>query len=145
MFQKKRRIVTDAPLFFLGYRKLGLMAVFLLSSLPICSQTIHVKLTYYHPTVNECGNSPLITADGSRIDLKKLKDGKIRWCAISRDLLPLFPPGKPKRIWIEGYGVYEVHDVTGKRIRRTVDILLHPTDKQVIYHKQIKIKILKNE
>lgn len=107
------------------------------------AQTItHVTLTYYHPVKEQCDDQPLITADGSKIDLSRLKKGEIRWCAISRDLLWLFPKNKPKRIWIEGYGIYEVRDVMHKRQKHKVDILLHPQDKQHIYKKHVKIKIL---
>ena len=58
----------------------------------------HVTLTYYQPVKEQCNSQPLITADGSKINLHHLKQGKIRWCAISRDLLWLFPKNKPKRI-----------------------------------------------
>lgn len=126
----------------MGHRLKVMLAVWLLS-IPALAQTSYVKLTYYHPVKSECYANPLITADGSKIDLQKLKQGKVRWCAVSRDLLPLFPKGKPKRLWIEGYGIYEVHDVTNKRIKNTVDILLHPASKEKIYHKRIKIRIIK--
>lgn len=126
----------------MGHKLKITLAVQLLS-IPVLAQTRYVKLTYYHPIKSECYANPLITADGSKIDLQKLKQGKVRWCAVSRDLLPIFPKGKPKRLWIEGYGVYEVHDVTNKRIKNTVDILLHPVSKEKIYHKRIKIRIIK--
>lgn len=51
----------------------------------------HVTVTCYQPVKEQCDDNPLITADGSKIDLHKLKQGKIKWCAISRDLLWLFP------------------------------------------------------
>lgn len=90
-----------------------------------------------------CSEYPLITSDGSKIDLTLLKEGKIKWCAVSRDLLWLFPKNKPKRVWIEGYGVYQVKDVIHKRHKHRIDILLHPKDNKLIYKKHIKIKILK--
>lgn len=124
--------------------KLKVMLTMWLLSLSVSAQTHYVRLTCYHPVKSECYGNPLITADGSKINLQKLKQGKIRWCAVSRDLLPLFPKGKPKRVWIEGYGIYEVHDVTSKRIKNTVDILLHPSSKEKIYHKHIKIRIIYN-
>ena len=126
----------------MGHKLKITLAVWLLS-IPVLAQTRYVKLTYHHPVKSECYANPLITADGSRIDLLKLKQGKVRWCAVSRDLMPLFSKGKLKRLWIEGYGVYEVHDVTNKRIKNTVDILLHPTSKEKIYYKRIKIRIIK--
>lgn len=102
----------------------------------------HVTVTCYQPVKEQCDENPLITADGSKIDLHKLKQGKIKWCAISRDLLWLFPKNKPKRVHIHGYGIYEVRDVMNKRFTHRVDILLHPSDKTLIFDKNIKMTIL---
>lgn len=46
-----------------------------------------VTATKYNPTVEQCDKDPLVTADGSKINLNKLKIGEIKWVAISRDLL----------------------------------------------------------
>ena len=102
----------------------------------------HVTLTCYQPVKSQCDSEPLTTADGSKINLKHLKAEKIKWCAISRDLLYLFPKGKPKKIYIEGYGVYEVRDVMNKRHTHRVDILIHPKDSKRISIKNVKIKII---
>lgn len=104
---------------------------------------VHVTLTCYQPVKAQCNNSPLITADGSKINLEHLKTGKAKWCAISRDLLYLFPKGKPRKIYIEGYGVYEVHDIINRRFKHRVDILIHPKNSKRIFLKNIKIRILK--
>lgn len=104
--------------------------------------TTHVTITCYHPTKEQCDENPLITADGSKIDLQKLKKGKIKWCAISRDLLWLFPKNKPKRVYIEGFGYYEVRDIMNKRFNHRLDILLHPTDKNIFKKDKVKIIIL---
>ena len=101
----------------------------------------HATITVYHTVKSQTDDSPMITADGSHIDMRKLKTGKIRWCAISRDLLWLFPKGKPKRILIEGLGVYEVRDTMNERFDHRVDILLHPSDKRLL-NKRLKITIL---
>lgn len=45
-----------------------------------------VLATYYNAVPNQCSGNHLITADGSRINKSKLKSGKIRWVAVSRDL-----------------------------------------------------------
>ena len=103
----------------------------------------HVTLTYYQPVKEQCDKQPLITADGSKINLHHLKKGKIKWCAISRDLLYLFPKNKPKRVYIEGFGVYEVKDVMHKRHKHHIDILIHPNDSRRISINNVKIKILK--
>lgn len=124
--------------------KFATSAFILLVSAMVCSAQIsHVRLTVYHPTVEQCDSDPLITADGSHIDLQKLKHGKIKWCAISRDLLWLFPRGKPKRIWIEGHGIYEVKDLMNKRYGHSVDLLQHPSDPKVFCKHNVKIRILK--
>ena len=107
-----------------------------------CQITTHVTLTCYQPVKSQCNNQPLVTADGSKINLHHLKRGRIKWCAVSRDLLYLFPKNKPKRVHIEGFGVYEVSDVTNKRFKHRVDILVHPKNSKKILLKNVKIKIL---
>ena len=107
----------------------------------------HVKITCYQPTKAQCHGNPLVTADGSVINLYKLKSGKIRWCAVSRDIYYLFPKEKPKRIKITGCpplnGIWEVHDKTSAKLKHTVDILIHPNDKNRYHYKNVKIIILK--
>lgn len=102
----------------------------------------HVKVTCYQPVEAQCDSDPFITADGSKIDLHKLKKGNVKWCAISRDLLWLFPKDKPKRVHIEGYGIYEVRDVMNKRFNHRVDILIHPSEKANISEENVKMTIL---
>lgn len=101
----------------------------------------HVTVTCYQPVKEQCDDNPLVTADGSKINLRHLKSGKIKWCAISRDLLWMFPKDKPKRIWVEGMGVFEVRDVMNKRFTHRVDILLHPKNSKLMYYENVKIKI----
>lgn len=122
--------------------RINILLVACMLSLTAYAQTFHMKVAYYHPVKAECSGNPLITADGSKVNLHKLKQGKIRWCAVPRELLCYFPKDKPKRIWIEGYGIYEVHDVTSKRIKNTVDIMVHPANKNPISCKRVKIKII---
>ena len=105
--------------------------------------TTHVTLTCYQPLTSQCDNEPFTTSDGSKINLKHLKHGEIKWCAISRDLLYLFPKDKPKKIWIEGYGIYEVRDVMNKRYKHSIDLLIHPKDSMRIRKKNVKVKIYK--
>lgn len=102
----------------------------------------HVTLTCYQPVKEQCDDTPLVTADNSEIDLDKLKNGEIRWCAISRNLLYLFPKDKPKRVYIEGYGIYEVKDKMNKRYNHRLDILIHPDDDTRIMEKNVKVVIL---
>lgn len=102
----------------------------------------HVAVTCYQPLESQCDSDPLVTADGSKINLKKLKNKEIKWCAVSRDLLWLFPKDKPKRVHIEGFGDYEVRDVMNKKWNHRVDILIHPTDKERYHLKNVKMKII---
>ena len=122
-----------------------ILSIVILLTLVIVSkaQVTHVTLTYYQPVKAQCNNDPLVTADGSKINLHHLKQGRIRWCAISRDLLWLFPKNRPKRIYIDGFGVYQVRDVMNKRWNHRVDILIHPKDSRRIKLEKIKIRILK--
>lgn len=122
-----------------------ILSIVILLTLVLVSkaQVTHVTLTYYQPVKTQCNNEPLVTADGSKINLHHLKQGKIRWCAISRDLLWLFPKNRPKRIYIDGFGVYQVRDVMNKRWNHRVDILIHPKDSRRIKLEKIKIRILK--
>lgn len=110
----------------------AVIGVMLNAPIHACSKGIvtHATITVYHPVKSQTDDSPMVTADGSRIDMRKLKSGKIRWCAVSRDLLWLFPKGKPKRVLIEGWGVYEIRDAMNARHTHRVDILLHPSDKR---------------
>ena len=73
---------------------------------------------------------------------KCTKNGYLKWCAISRDLLYLFPQNKPKIVFIEGYGYYEVRDVMNKRHRHRIDLLINPSNSLKIKVKNVKIKII---
>ena len=44
-------------------------------------------LTIYNPTAAQCDGDPLVTASNKKINVKRLREGSIRWMAISRDLL----------------------------------------------------------
>lgn len=123
-------------------KKLLFIVILAVLSITTRATVTHVTLTYYQPVKEQCDNKPLITADGSKINLNHLKSGKIRWCAISRDLLYLFPNGKPKRIYIEGFGTYQVRDVMNRRFRHSVDILIHPKNSKRIKLNKVKIKII---
>lgn len=121
------------------------MIVFMLclTCMKCCAQTTHVTLTCYQPVKSQCDNNPLVTADGSKINLYHLRHNKIKWCAVSRDLLYLFPKDKPKRVLIDGFGIYEVRDKMNKRHHHRIDILIHPKDSKLVYIKNVKVKILK--
>ena len=102
--------------------------------------TTHVTLTTYNAVASQCDDSPLITADGTKIDLAKLKKGKIKYAAISRDLLWAIPLGSI--IHIEGHGYYEVRDTMNKRFNHYIDILQHSSQKN-FKKENIKIRVIK--
>lgn len=122
---------------------IGILILLTLSVINCKAQITHVTLTYYQPVKAQCDNNPLVTSDGSKINLHHLKHNKIKWCAISRDLLWLFPKNKPKRVYIEGYGIYEVKDVMNKRHKHCIDILIHPKNTKRIKKNRVKVKILR--
>lgn len=101
--------------------------------------TTHVTITTYNAVRSQCDSSPLITADGTKIDNRKLKSGKQKIVAISRDLLYAIPLGST--IDIEGYGIYEVRDTMNGRFNHSIDILQH-SSKENFKKNNIKIKLV---
>lgn len=102
--------------------------------------TTHVTITTYNAVMSQCDRSPLITADGTKIDHRKVKSGEQRIVAISRDLLYAIPLGSI--IDIEGYGKYEVRDTMNSRFKHSIDILQHSSKKN-FKKNNIKIKLVK--
>ena len=100
----------------------------------------HVTITTYNAVRSQCDRSPLITADGTKIDNRKLKSGEQRIVAISRDLLYAIPLGSV--IYVEGYGKYEVRDTMNSRFKHRIDILQHSSKKN-FKKNNIKIKLVK--
>ena len=99
----------------------------------------HVTITTYNAVRSQCDRSPLITADGTKIDQNKLNSGEQKIVAISRDLLYAIPLGSI--IDIEGYGRYEVRDTMNSRFNHSIDILQHPSKKN-FKKNNIKIKLV---
>ena len=102
--------------------------------------TTHVTITTYNAVRSQCDRSPLITADGTKIDHRKVKSGKQRIVAISRDLLYAIPLGS--LIYVEGHGYYEVRDTMNSRFKHRIDILQHSSKKNFKKDK-IKIKLVR--
>ena len=100
----------------------------------------HVTITTYNAVRSQCDRSPLITADGTKIDNRKVKSGEQKIVAISRDLLYAIPLGSI--IDIEGYGRYEVRDTMNSRFKHRIDILQHSSKKNFKKDK-IKIKLVR--
>lgn len=102
--------------------------------------TTHVTITTYNAVRSQCDRSPLITADGTKIDNRKLKSGEQKIVAISRDLLYAIPLGS--LIYVEGHGYYEVRDTMNSRFKHRIDILQHSSKKNFKKDK-IKIKLVR--
>ena len=102
--------------------------------------TTHVTITTYNAVRSQCDRSPLITADGTKIDHRKVKNGEQRIVAISRDLLYAIPLGS--LIYVEGHGYYEVRDTMNSRFKHSIDILQHSSKKN-FKKNNIKIKLVK--
>lgn len=103
-----------------------------------------VTVTVYNPVIEQCDSTPLITADNSEIDLKKLKQGKLKWVAVSRDLLKNRKVKYGGRVRLKCKdkslsGVYIVHDTMNPRWEKRVDILAHQDIRT--YGKQENVEI----
>ena len=123
------------------------MGLALMFSLPTSSKnnsqssfTTHVTVTTYNAVRSQCDKTPTITADGTRIDPIKLKNGQQRIVAISRDLLHAIPLGST--ISIEGHGCYDVRDTMNPRFNHCIDILQH-SSKENFKKEKIKVKLVK--
>jgi hypothetical protein len=109
-------------------------------------------LTIYNPVEGQCDNSPLITANNSRIDLDKLSRNEIRWMALSRNLLKrwngqfnygdtvVLEAGDPA---IDGLWV--VNDNMNKRFKDRGDLLFHRESRTTGIWKNVRISRLERK
>ena len=87
-------------------------------------ETLNVNVSVYNTTVKQCDSTPLLTASGSIIDTILLKQGKLKWCAISRNLKNRFKFNDTIHLHHEGVlEKYIVKDVMDERYFNKVDIL----------------------
>ena len=86
-----------------------------------------VRATMYHPVEEQCDDTPLITADGSKIDPYKVSDWN--WIAVSQHMLTRNggPLNYGDTVYIFGTehkdGVYVIKDCMNKRKRNQIDFL----------------------
>jgi len=87
----------------------------------------NVTVTMYYAVAGQCDATPLITADGSKINPKAASEHK--WIAVSQDMLKR-NGGKiayGDYVEVKGTkdqdGIYCVHDCMNKRFHNTIDIL----------------------
>ena len=87
---------------------------------------INVKATMYHPVEAQCDDTPLITADGSKICPINVSDWN--WIAVSQDLLVKNGGflNYGDKVYVKGThkdGIYTVRDCMNKRKTFQIDIL----------------------
>lgn len=90
-----------------------------------------VTVTVYNPVKEQTDSSPLETADGSRINLSKLERDKIRWVAVSRDLLKNNKLSYGDKIILKSSNlpeelndlVWEVRDTMNPKWKNRIDLL----------------------
>lgn len=100
----------------------------------------HVTLTTYNAVEEQCDSDPTTTADGTKIDFKKLEKGELRIAAISRDLKWCLPFGSV--IEIEGHGRFVVADLMNARYDHCIDIL-QPVGKKNFKKHNVKVRLIK--
>ncbi|MFP4314716.1 MAG: hypothetical protein ACLFQR_00695 [Desulfovibrionales bacterium] len=81
----------------------------------VVTQVNTMDVTAYTPCVEETDDDPLIAAS-----MRKVRLGTV---AVSRDL---FEKGWVfgKKVYIEGYGIYEINDLMNKRFSSRVDVFM---------------------
>lgn len=86
-----------------------------------------VTLTAYSPRVVETDNDPRVTAS-----MQPVREGIV---AVSRDL---FYDGWTfgQKVYIEGYGVFEIQDLMNKRFKDRIDIFHENTQKALDFGKK---------
>ncbi|MFD1187891.1 hypothetical protein [Pontibacter rugosus] len=111
---------------------------------PKAIPTLKVSASIYHPEPGQTDGSPLITADGSRIN--KRNPGKHRWIAVSRDLHSRWGGDIEygDSLLVSGIsdkldGVYVVRDVMNRRIKKRVDILVGKKDDVMGFWRGVEI------
>jgi hypothetical protein len=113
---------------------------------PVDQYQVLETLTIYNPVENQCDDSPLITANNSRIDLDKLSRNEIRWMALSRNLLKRwngqFNYGDTVKLEAGDPsidGLWVVNDNMNKRFKDRGDLLFHRDARSTGIWKNVKI------
>lgn len=94
---------------------------------PITIRCINVTATTYNPVKSQCDDTPLITADNSRINIDSINIK--RWIAISRDLEEYYKLGDTIYVDFPGSyfnGKWIIKDRMNKRWNKRIDFLIHP-------------------
>jgi hypothetical protein len=93
-------------------------------------------LTVYNPLVGQCDSDPLTTASNKRIDTLKLRNGELRWMALSRDMLQgwggKLQYGDTVHVSAGDQaidGQWVIQDTMHRRYQRHGDLLFDPTQR----------------
>ncbi len=104
--------------------------------------------TIYNAVESQCDADPLVTADNSKINLKILKTGSLRWVALSRDLLKRWGGPYNYGDTINVYhtdsrirGKWVVHDTMNARFKKRIDFLVDVKHNRLFPHKSHHILI----
>lgn len=106
---------------------------------------IIVNVSVYHPDIRQTDSTPFETASMRIIDTIKLKSGKLKWVAISRNLLKRFGGNfsygdsiSLKKIGILS-GKYMIADCMNQIYKNKIDILLPKEMGSNFYYKNVKM------
>ena len=107
-------------------------------------KSIKVAASVYFPVESQTDDTPLITADGSKI--KKKKPSQHRWIAVSRNLLNRWggPINYGDTLEVKGIskkmdGYYVVRDTMKKQIRNRIDFLVGEDENIMGFWHNVKI------
>lgn len=111
------------------------------------SNYVTVLATKYNAVKSQCDSDPLITADNSKIDLKKLNKHQLRWIAVSQEMTKVFNLNMGDKVFIECdnpkiNGIWEIHDHMNKRFSRRIDLLV-PLNDKYNFDRPMKVKLRK--
>lgn len=106
--------------------------------------------TTYQPVTSQCDSDPLVTANMTKIDLKKLKDGTQKLCAFSYDVKYKYGLKFNDKFDLytekgEYLGRYTFCDHMNRRIKNTCDILISPDAKPDLYKNLVVKRINHNK
>ena len=93
-----------------------------------------LTVTAYSPTVDQCDDTPFITASNNRV-----RDGIV---AVSPDLYDrgwVFG----RKVYVVDYGVYEIDDLMAERMQNTIDIFMFDRQRAMSFgKKELRVYLL---
>lgn len=110
----------------------------ILSEKQVYDVVFTLRGTTYQPVANQCDSDPLVTANMTKVDLKKLKNGTQKLCAFSYDVKHKYGLKFNEQFDLytakgEYLGRYTFCDHMNRRIKNTCDIMISPDAKPTSY------------